>query len=688
MEAFFEACGSWLKNRKNDRADGCCDEETARLPGAIYEQLLGYTPCVAQHDLVIKERRSGRYRFHEAVPMSTKKSAASVRGNKTNRFIPKGAFFLMRKKNASARKGSGTYYTPQYIVRHMVENAVDAQQRRLNGGEANGALAGSADEILSVSVLDPAMGSGAFLITAATFLADRLHGVSSVAKGNRRSPVSRQSMATCRQEVIRHCIYGVDVDPPAVEMARMSLRLLAWDEHSTLLDADMNLKTGDALFGMIELPSGFEGGLDEADRIARGRYIRTVDDPARYPEFFHWPLEFPKQFSNKASAHPGFSVVLSNPPYGDLLTSKSKDALKRFGYPPIGGRAEVAGHFLHQGLRLLEPGGTLSYIVPNTMIDGHQFGMLRENLTARARVASIIDFAKECVFSDAEVYAMIVNLVADHDPDLARSDDAYDAKYGCPAPEEIEAEPERIRIHPNSRLPWRKVLPFVDALSKAGCIETLSSKIAMCRDAGLDYKHKAVGWSRRGMRPRLKDLLTYEGERKHPNDFPLIRGRDIEPFRIAETRNFLIHDWRKYRDADTTVLVYEDLADVPVKIVTRQTSDRLVAALDRTGRNTAKSVHTVIVTNPDYSPEFICALLNSSAMNGIYQAYTGERGRTFAQVKVSDLRLLPVRKTGPDVQARVTGLVRRLEEPGLESAERDSLITELDTIFNELYGKA
>jgi hypothetical protein len=66
--------------------------------------------------------------------------------------------------------------------------------------------------------------------------------------------------------------------------------------------------------------------------------------------------------------------------------------------------------------------------------------------------------------------------------------------------------------------------------------------------------------------------------------------------------------------------------------------------MDREQRYTAKSVHTSIVRNDAYTPEFICALLNSRVMNRIYMESTGERGRIFAQVKVGDLRLLPVRK--------------------------------------------
>ncbi|MFH1999052.1 MAG: TaqI-like C-terminal specificity domain-containing protein [Planctomycetota bacterium] len=730
MGAFFEVCRAWLANRKKNPPAPPCDEEVARLPGTLYEQLLGYTACIAEQDLVVKERRSGRHFFDESSPAGNGLHSRRRAGQPPVRFIPEGSFFLMRERGCSSRKGSGTYYTPGYIVRHMVEQALGPKLRNGRGSLAHPCSSLASHEILALAVVDPAMGSGAFLLAATQYLAEALQ--SALASEEQVEP-SNVSMSKCRQAVIRSCIYGVDLDPHAVEMARSALRLFAGDESTTVSESEMRLKTGDALFGAqaSDLPHPFS--RSEADALAGSRYPGYVD-------FFHWELEFPERFlTSPDSREPmesrrGFSVVLSNPPYGDLLSPKAKSALKRFGYPSVGGRAEVAAHFFHQGLRLLEPGGSLSFIVPNTMIDGRQFRRLREDLTTRARVVSIMDYAGDRVFPEADVYAMIVLLVA------GPSDrEAYDALYQRPAAGTVQAPSERIRVLSRSGAPWRKVLPFVDRLVALGTVELLSPSLALCRDAGLDYKHKRVGWHDRGRKERLNGLLTYEGERRDPCDLPLIRGRDIEPFRVADTHHYLVHDWKKYRDSGTAVLVYEELAIVPVKIVTRQTSDRLVAALDREGRYTAKSVHTVLVTDPDHTPEFLCALLNSRVMNHIYQAYTGERGRAFAQVKVSDLRLLPVRKIGSFRLGReqaewrehgeellrsmvrgeherlrtfverllpqtgeghptmlpgptgvahqlVTEMVRHLERDRFDAGERESLLSVMDEVFDRLYG--
>jgi hypothetical protein len=321
-------------------------------------------------------------------------------------------------------------------------------------------------------------------------------------------------------------------------------------------------------------------------------------------------------------------------------------------------------------------------------------------------VISVLDHPSERVFPDAEVYSMLLHLKG-----VARTG-TYEARYRA-----SNGPAERIRITSASSKPWRKVIPLVERLKEEGLIEPLSPGVALCRDAGLDYKHKAVGWGERGKRPSLGKKLVYKGKRRSAKDKPFIRGRHITPFRIEETEEYLVHDWGRLRTPDTAVLVYSEILETEVKIVSRQTSDRLVAAIDRGRRYTAKSVHTLVVTNPDYSPEFVCALLNSRVMNRIYAALTNETGRTFAQVKVSDLRELPVRRVAsveegeehpewvahrenvlawigrPDVErltafidrCRVSDLAQPLATEMVRSGN-SSLHPALDRLFDRLYG--
>lgn len=458
--------------------------------------------------------------------------------------LPGTVYEALLSGRPGGRKSRGSFYTPHHVVRRVVERTLSPSL------ESGGPL----------QVLDPAVGSGFFLLAAAEFLGPE------------------------------GTVYGMDLDPVAAEVARQALRLMAGDPG-----LEVHVKTGDALFSSLE----------------------------------EWAGAFPEVFEEQG----GFSAVIGNPPFGDLLSREAKETLIRSGYPPVGGRAEISAQFIHRGLELLEAGGRLGYILPNTLLDGHQFGALRRSITRRAEVVSVLDYQNERVFPDAEVYGMILHLRA------GESLKRYEARYRIP-----EGPQERLRVESGSSKPWRKVIPFVERLKKQGFVEPLSPGVALCRDAGLDYKYKSVGWGERGKRPSLGKKLVYKGTRRDAEDKRFLRGRHITPFRIAESDEYLIHDWAKLRTPDTAVLVYPEVTESEVKIVTRQTSDRLVAAIDREKRYTAKSVHTLVVNHRDYAPEFVCALLNSRVMNRIYAALTNETGRTFAQVKVSDLRELPVRR--------------------------------------------
>jgi type I restriction-modification system DNA methylase subunit len=614
-DSFLDASRSFLEVMDEPIETGICSEGAARLPGAIYESLLALAPSASDS-------------------------------------LPRGRVFDLKEvPGQPSRKSTGTYYTPGPILGLMVEEALAPFLPGGRGIQVPGKPLAGPEEILNLKILDPAMGSGSFLVTV----------VDHLARAYRATLSEKESIVACRRKVARSCIFGVDLDPLAVFIARQSLRLFTLGPQKEALNLENRLMQGDALFGVPASRVESSSTIESADEKARALYEgptagaqesapqppykadrRAGISESGFPLFFHWEIAFPEVFQKARDRGPqaaGFHVVLGNPPYGDLLTPQGKEALKRFGYPPTGGRAEIAAHFIHQGLNLLNGSGRLVYILPNTLIDGSQFSRLRGKITGRSTIVSIMDFPDSRVFPDAGVYGMILHLEADPAPPAE-----YHARYQRPEGALNDGTSDRIHILTGSGSPWRRAVPFVERLREKDLIENLSPAIAECRDAGLDYKHKAVGWDRRGEKPRLGGLLTYQGRKRHRDDKPLIRGRDIQPFCIATPTHFLKHDWAAYRSREVVVLVYQELAEVPEKIVTRQTSDRLIAAVDRKGCYTAKSVHTLIVRNPDYSAEYLCALLNSKVMNKVYSAFTGEQGRVFAQVKVSDLRILPVRK--------------------------------------------
>lgn len=150
----------------------------------------------------------------------------------------KGKAQVTLERGSGRRKATSTYYTPQSIAQFLVRRALGPLVRDA-----------APDEVLNLKVLDPAMGSGAFLVAACTYLAQAYEEALIRAGACHASDVGPRERAAIRRTVAERCLYGVDLNPMAVQLARLSLWLatLAADRPLTFLDH--HLQAGDSLLG-------------------------------------------------------------------------------------------------------------------------------------------------------------------------------------------------------------------------------------------------------------------------------------------------------------------------------------------------------------------------------------------------------------------------------------------------------
>jgi hypothetical protein len=169
----------------------------------------------------------------------------------------RGAGEVYLETDRGERKATGSYYTPQYIVEYIVEHAVgplveEAVERvkgRAKEAKTKAARAEAeqslVDEILSLKTLDPAMGSGHFLVEATEFLALALATDPYV----ETAETPEEDLTYWKRRVVERCIYGVDKNPLAVELAKLSLWLATVAADRPLSFLDHHLKCGDSLIG-------------------------------------------------------------------------------------------------------------------------------------------------------------------------------------------------------------------------------------------------------------------------------------------------------------------------------------------------------------------------------------------------------------------------------------------------------
>lgn len=175
-----------------------------------------------------------------------------------------GARFSFAEFAGSERKTSGSYYTPDSLVQCLLDSAldpvVDEAIKGKNGTEAE-------DAILALKVCDPAVGSGHFLVGAAHRLARHLARVRALAQGESEpSPLLYQQAL---RDVIRRCLYGVDMNPMAAELCRVSLWLEALEPGKPLSFLDHHIQCGNSLLGTTPALIG-RGIPDEAFSVLEG----------------------------------------------------------------------------------------------------------------------------------------------------------------------------------------------------------------------------------------------------------------------------------------------------------------------------------------------------------------------------------------------------------------------------------
>ena len=204
--------------------------------GAVYESVLDYAPLVA------------------AVPG----------GGNTPRPKRSTTFSVTLVDGRDARKASGTFYTPQSVTDYLVRQTLHPLVEHA-----------SADQILALRVLDPSMGSGAFLVAACRYLASAYERALVDESGRLPADVTEADRAGYRRVVAQRCLYGVDLNPMAVQVARLSLWLTTLSADRPLTFLDHHLAVGDSLIG---------ASLDDLARQPPGRW-RSPAATASLPLF-------------------------------------------------------------------------------------------------------------------------------------------------------------------------------------------------------------------------------------------------------------------------------------------------------------------------------------------------------------------------------------------------------------------
>jgi len=291
--------------------------------GSIYEGLLEYQLNLADEALTLDD---GEYTSAD---------------ENDDVVVAKGNVYLTT--DSGERKATGSYYTPEYVVEHIVENTLeplvnDIREDFLDSENYGAAFAEEfANRVFELKILDPAMGSGHFLTSAVDYLAREIinaqerqaeqQGVESIDQS--------QDINWARRQVAQRCIYGVDLNPLAVELAKVSLWLRTLAAEQPLAFLDHHLKTGNSLVGsdIEEVLSNGKSETKSGQMTLQQSFARTRQQALehvmdRFQDLLSIDNESLEDIKEMESA---FEEVRKDLLYQRLLTIANVDTAEAFG---------------------------------------------------------------------------------------------------------------------------------------------------------------------------------------------------------------------------------------------------------------------------------------------------------------------------------------------------------------------
>jgi type I restriction-modification system DNA methylase subunit len=562
-------------------------------------------------------------------------------------------------------KAGGVYYTPTYIVRYIVENAIEPFLRNSTPAELSGQVR-RAKDATPFRILDPACGSGSFLIEAYQYLLNwyRDQYIADCPEKHARGREPRLyqahkrdwrlTIAERRRILLTH-IYGVDIDSQAVEVTKLSLLLKALEGETgdeiarqmdffhmrALPDLGANIRCGNSLISE-EFYKQYQLGLFNEEQIFR---INTFD----WSEF---------DFFTKSS---GFDVVMGNPPYGANLYDEEKGYFKKK-YTSQSYQLDSYLLFVERSISLLmRDGGMFGMIIPNPWLTNLNQTALREYVISHAALNEIVHFHFP-VFARAKA-------VVDTEIVLFRKEQANNNVFEAKFVRKLASD-GRIKtfdtVIQHSQSAWSKRVGQAFNIFLDDKRTKLANKIFVSRRRFDEFFKINVGMKPyqvgKGKPAQVRfdvENRIFDSEKNLDHTYrQYLRGADIESFIVAPQKKRFI----KYG-----VWLAEPRPaanfDADAKILVRQTGDSLIAAEDREQFLCMNNIHVAVPASDKVSVELALGLLNSKMMNWFYHTMNPEMGEALAEVKKEHVARLPIAapsNNNEETIAAIEAIVARL----------------------------
>lgn len=556
-------------------------------------------------------------------------------------------------------------------------------------------------KLASIFVCDPAVGSGAFPVGMMHEIVRARNALTTyMGKTADRTPYD------FKRHAIQSCLYGVDIDPGAVEIAKLRLWLsLIVDEEDIkqikpLPNLDYKVVCGNSLTHVevtLENYQIFEQleklkphYFDETNAKKKLALKHQIDELIGKLTNGRKDFDFEVYFSEVYHSNKGFDVVIANPPYvsyglrgGQKMAESEKDFLRKNFPHSAEYKISLYAIFMDRGLQIAKPdGGIETYIVPDSFLLGRYFSKIREFILR----VSEIDYILLLPFGvfDATVGFSVVYLF--QRKRAINPEHAITAKF-AKAVVDIGSNHTQQLSYPQSyfnSLNHKRFRLFFDVK-----IMALISKIE--KDSS-ELGRFLTG--RTGVRSLIGQKQIISSSKKGAKWQPgLISGSQVLKYKVIDEGHHINIDPKLLNKGGWDY----DVIHNP-KLLVRQTGDTLTAAIDYNGFYHLNNIHSFAPNahnNGRLDILYLLALFNSQLLAFYYKNISLETGRAMAQTDIETLEALPVKEITKKEQGRFIALVEKIlthsrdADYTANNAKQDqvkNLGRQIDQLVFELYG--
>ena len=546
------------------------------------------------------------------------------------------------EEKPEVRKAGGVYYTPTYIVDYIVQNTVG----KLVEGKTPRQLRGQNP----LRVLDPACGSGSFLLGAYQYLLDYylawyINNDPDKQATRRNAPIYNAptidpnipnwKLTTAeRKRILTDHIFGVDIDPQAVEVTKLSLLLKVLegeDEQSlarqlafagfgerVLPDLNANIKCGNSLIG----PDYYAANPTQMNMFDEEEFYRI--------NAFDWQAEFAGIMQAG-----GFDAVIGNPPYGMITDNENKNYFERM-YETTEGRFDAYELFIEKGIHLVKESHPLGFIVPSPLLSNLYARKLRDFMLRSCTIQEITNFGMD-VFADPTIHTCIV-IVA---PGKQSQNTIEVRKQVNSAQELVLPYSYEIAQSELGKNDNRTFDVFIDPDTKKILDKLSSNGIRI----GENY------YIRQCIKTGNDKIYVQSSDVHLPDPWkPTLRGRSIVRYGIRDKKLYL-----KYGPWLARNWKNKTFYETP-KIVVRETGKQITATLDLEFRYVLSSLYALYpISDETLSLRYVLGILNSKLATFFMSVVALQLTKgAFTKVRTNQLARLPIRTIDFNIPAEVT----------------------------------